>query len=93
VVVEKQAIPARPLAVVGPAIVSSSISTAESIAHLSMLEREADPHSLLRDLVDKTITFAWLAADPQPRVDAWSVTTRRSDFRSSNTFQGSGRVF
>jgi hypothetical protein len=71
VVVDKKTITERPFPVVGPAIISSSVSTIESIAKLSELQREADSHSLLRDLVDRITTFAWLAVDPGTRVDTW----------------------
>jgi hypothetical protein len=76
-VVETELIKSNPLAVVGPAIVSGAVSTVESILKLSELEREADPLSLLRDLIDTATTFGWLAADPSTRVDIWECDDAR----------------
>jgi hypothetical protein len=76
-VVEKTDISNRPFTVPGAALVSGAISTVESIAFLSQQERESDCNSLLRDMVDRAILFAWLAADPIQRVDIWEKQDMR----------------
>jgi hypothetical protein len=76
-VIEKRDITARPFAIPGAALVSSAISTVESIAFLSQQERESDCNSILRDLVDRAIVFAWVAADPAERVDIWEKQDMR----------------
>jgi hypothetical protein len=69
--IDNEKVRTRPWSIVGPAIIARSISTVESIAYLSGSHREADPLSLLRDLVEGVINFGWLAAAPETRVDAW----------------------
>ena len=76
-VVEKSEIPEHPFEVPGAALLSGAISTVESIAFLSQQERESDCNSLLRDLVDRAILFAWLAAAPGERVDIWEKQDMR----------------
>ncbi len=76
-VVEKSNISGHPFAVPGAALLSGAVSTVESIAFLSQKERESDCNSLLRDLVDRAILFAWLAADPATRVDVWEKQDMR----------------
>ena len=68
----------RPFAAYGAALLSDCISTIEGLARLAELEREADAHSLLRDLIESVITFAWLAIEPKPNIEAWLPTTRRN---------------
>jgi hypothetical protein len=62
---------ANPWLVVGPSLIARAVSTVRSIRHLSSLQKDADPLSLLRDLLEIVFTFAWLAADPPARIDAW----------------------
>ena len=69
---------------------SGAISTVESIAYLSQQERESDCNSLLRDLVDRAILFAWLAADPGERVDIWEKQDMRKRIAMDNAVKGFG---
>jgi hypothetical protein len=89
-VVEKSEIPARPFAIPGAALVSGAISTVESIAFLSQQERESDCNSLLRDLVDRAIVFAWIAAEPAERVDIWQRQDMRQRIAMDDAVKGFG---
>jgi len=72
------------------ALIADSISTIEGIAHLAELEREADTHSLLRDLIEGVITFAWLAIDPDPNIDAWLLSDKKERVKTDNALQNFG---
>jgi Family of unknown function (DUF5677) len=72
------------------AMVADSISTVEGIAHLAGLEREADAHSLLRDLIEVVITFAWLGIDPEPHIDAWLLSDKKERVKTDNAMQTFG---
>jgi Family of unknown function (DUF5677) len=76
-VVERRDIADHPFLVPGFALLSGAVSTVESISFLSRQERESDCNSLLRDLVDRAIVFAWLAADPAKRVPIWEKEDMR----------------
>jgi hypothetical protein len=80
----------RPFALYGVALLADSVSTVEGIAHLSELEREADAHSLLRDLIEAVITFAWLAIDPEPHIQAWLVSDKKERVKVDNAMQTFG---
>jgi len=71
VVVSTTNVAANPWLVVGPSMLARAASTVRSIGHLSALQKDADPMSLLRDLLEIVFTFAWLAVDPPARIDAW----------------------
>ena len=72
------------------AMVADSISTVEGIAHLAGLEREADAHSLLRDLIEAVITFAWLGIDPDPHIDAWLLSDKKERVKTDNAMRTFG---
>ena len=71
VVVPTTSVAANPWLVVGPSMLARAAPTVRSISHLSALRKDADPMSLLRDLLEIVFTFAWLAVDPPARIDAW----------------------
>jgi hypothetical protein len=73
------------------AMLAGSVSTVEGIAHLAELEREADAHSLLRDLIEAVITFAWLAIDPEPHIDAWLLSDKRERVKTDNAMKTFGQ--
>jgi hypothetical protein len=80
----------RPFDVYGPALIADAIATVEGIAHLAQLQREADAHSLLRDLVESTITFAWLAIDPKPHIEAWLLEDKKKRLQAANALRTFG---
>lgn len=81
----------RPFAAYGAALLSDCISTIEGLAHLAELEREADAHSLLRDLIESVITFAWLAIDPKPNIEAWLLDDKKERVKTDNAMQTFGQ--
>ncbi|MHB8659992.1 MAG: DUF5677 domain-containing protein [Solirubrobacteraceae bacterium] len=80
----------RPFALYGVALLADSVSTVEGIAHLSEREREADTHSLLRDLIEAVITFAWLAIDPGPHIQAWLLSDKKERVKVDNALHTFG---
>jgi hypothetical protein len=91
IVVDREVSNRRSFAVYGPALVADAVATVEGIAHLAELQREADTHSLLRDLVEAAITFAWLAIDPDPHIEAWLLADKRARVKVDNALQTFGQ--
>ena len=81
----------RPFAAYGAALLSDCISTIEGLARLAELEREADAHSLLRDLIESVITFAWLAIEPKPNIEAWLLDDKKERVKTDNAMQTFGQ--
>ena len=88
--VDRQRGESRPFDVYGPALIADAIATVEGIAHLAQLEREADAHSLLRDLLESAITFAWLAIDPNPHIEAWLLEDKKKRLQAANALRTFG---
>ena len=71
-------------------MLADSISTIEGIAHVAELEREADALSLLRDLIEAVITFAWFAIDPDPHIAAWLFNDKKERVKIDKAMQTFG---
>jgi hypothetical protein len=62
---------------VAPAFAARMARTAEAMSALVPLRSHLDGMTLARNLLDHTITFAWIAADPDQRLPIWL----REDYR------------
>jgi hypothetical protein len=69
-------------AAIGPAFATRMMRTAEAMKSLVPLNSRLDGMTLARSLLDHTITFAWIAVDPDARLDVWL----RHDFRKRLDF-------
>jgi hypothetical protein len=79
VAVARQALPLEvtkaaedePFRFIGPALIARSTGAVESISLLAPHGRSSDEAVLLRVLTEHVIVFAWLAAEPEPRILLW----------------------
>lgn len=76
---------------VGPALLAHATSSLRSIAfRLRPDEAHNDASRLLRSLYDHVVTFAWLGADPPPRLALWRKEDLQERLKIHREFAAAG---
>ncbi len=74
----------------GPAILAAAAGTLDAILTLRPLEHELDESNLLRGLYEYSVTFAWIAADPDIRIQRWLKYDYSERLRTDADFRAAG---
>jgi hypothetical protein len=74
----------------GPAILAAAAGTLDAILTLRTLEHELDESNLLRGLYEYSVTFAWIAADPDVRIQRWLKYDYSERLRTDADFRAAG---